>query len=491
MTNNNASRGDSVRTTDENSVASQNQRDASTRFSQEASELFETGRRTETASDAGRRTDTTESGAGTNNDATRTQTDAAAGKPVVKPEGVPGSPSDTGNGTQTQGGDGFLEITPLWTKGIAMHVEGLNPAAKDNPAKAESGAPQTPAEAPAPKPEAQPGQEPVNRKEVTLPNGTKLPNIVKPGPVVQIVTRFGGTNAPPAEGTGVLVGPDGQKKEPIDGQRLIATAHHVVGEGGDPEDRKIYQTNEQNFRTGDRDGNGVLSKEELTAQIQNMNNAVANPHPEQLPEHGATDKERLFQLNHVQQNFDQISKISQDMAPGQKIDGITEKGLEEYYRRNLDISINTHKGEFKGERVATDQQGDGSVVRMKLDPKVEQALGDNMPITRTLPKVGEKISTEGYRGVTALPRFSDGTHVRSLITNEGKFAQHGTPQDRKDIIDVPANGGMSGGPATNKRGEIVGINSAIMTATDGNNYLQTVPAKEILDLLRKAKVFKS
>ena len=57
-----------------------------------------------------------------------------------------------------------------------------------------------------------------------------------------------------------------------------------------------------------------------------------------------------------------------------------------------------------------------------------------------------------------------GGNVRQVYKNSWKFSQSGQQVEARVVeMTVPINGGDSGGPILNQKGELVGINSAVMT----------------------------
>lgn len=321
---------------------------------------------------------------------------------------------------------------------------------------------------PGQKQEQQKQGEPEQKPGEPIPGRT-----MKDGPVVQLTTRFGGTNQRPNHGSGFLVGPEGQKNEPIDGQRFIATAHHVVGENhANSDTRKIYETLGQDFANTDGNGDKVLSKEEIGKKINELENA---------PTKDRQNKEQTFQFKHLNDNFDEISKISKELNPSAP-DGISEQGLREYYRRNTDITVDTKRGTFKAELADVNDRSDTALLKMKLDPRVEKALGDNIPLARDF-RQGERIQAEGYPGVntdSGLLRFYHQAAGKLKITGRDETGGRHISEMSKTFP------GMSGGPTRNSKGEALGVNSAD-AELDGKNYLYTGPASDLREMLRKQK----
>ena len=308
-----------------------------------------------------------------------------------------------------------------------------------------------------------------------------FPTSVPKGPTVRVDTKFVGTNRSPGEGSGFLVAPDGKKNEPIDGKRLIATAAHVVGESSlDGGEGSVFKTLGKNFQSADGDGNKQLSKDEISKQASIPENSNATAAQK------ADAREKQFQFNHILQNFDKINAISKELAgTGSNMPGITEAGLKEYYKRSADVTVKTSQGDFKAAIVGIDSNTDAALIEIKgLNPKTEQALGDNIPLATGDPKKDEAIKTEGFRGIPGFKR-SDGSHARFFTKDVGQFLfKAGSFEgDPRHVSQIVAHPGMSGGPTLNGRGEAIGVNSAI-GELNKKNLLFSTPSSEIVKQLR-------
>jgi serine protease Do len=103
------------------------------------------------------------------------------------------------------------------------------------------------------------------------------------------------------------------------------------------------------------------------------------------------------------------------------------------------------------------------------DPKTDLALikvetGDNYPYVtfdKEMPRVGENVVAIGN------PYGLGGTVTAGIVSARGRDIGAG-PYDDFLQIDAAVNRGNSGGPTFNMKGEVVGVNTAIMSPTGGS-----------------------
>jgi serine protease Do len=140
------------------------------------------------------------------------------------------------------------------------------------------------------------------------------------------------------------------------------------------------------------------------------------------------------------------------------------------------------KREFKGKIIGTDLKTDLAVIKIDADNLPFLKLGDSDAI-----KVGETVIAVGN------PFGLDQTVTSGIVSAKGR-ANVGIA-DYEDFIqtDAAVNPGNSGGALVNIRGEVVGINTAIVSSTGGNVGIGfAIPsnmAKSVMDsLVKKGKV---
>jgi len=137
---------------------------------------------------------------------------------------------------------------------------------------------------------------------------------------------------------------------------------------------------------------------------------------------------------------------------------------------------------FDTEWVRSDPATDLAIVKIKPDGLIDAPLGDSDRI-----QIGDWVLAFGS------PRGLSQTVTAGIISAMGRTTH--TPNTYQDFIqtDAAINQGNSGGPLVNMQGEVVGINTAIISATGGNDGIGfAVPsnmARTIMtQLIEKGKV---
>ncbi len=113
---------------------------------------------------------------------------------------------------------------------------------------------------------------------------------------------------------------------------------------------------------------------------------------------------------------------------------------------------------YNAKIIGTDEYTDIAVIRVNVDPVLLSPLpiGDSANL-----KVGEGIAAIGN------PFGLSGSMTSGITSQLGRLLPSGSGYSIPDVIqtDAAINPGNSGGPLLNLRGEIVGINTAIQSAT--------------------------
>ncbi|MBT8242422.1 MAG: trypsin-like serine protease [Nitrosopumilus sp.] len=113
---------------------------------------------------------------------------------------------------------------------------------------------------------------------------------------------------------------------------------------------------------------------------------------------------------------------------------------------------------YNAEIIGTDQYTDIAIIKVNADLALLNPLsiGDSSNL-----KVGEQIAAIGN------PFGLSGSMTAGIVSQLGRLLPSGSGYSIPDVIqtDAAINPGNSGGPLLNMRGEIVGINTAIQSAT--------------------------
>ncbi|MGD8860791.1 MAG: trypsin-like peptidase domain-containing protein [Myxococcales bacterium] len=129
--------------------------------------------------------------------------------------------------------------------------------------------------------------------------------------------------------------------------------------------------------------------------------------------------------------------------------------------------------------VAYDPHHDLAVARIEGEvPVPPLPLGDSDAV-----KVGQTVLAFGS------PFGLDGTLTQGIVSARRDLAAIGSGQVRGVIqTDAPINPGNSGGPLVNGRGEVVGVNTAILSRGGGSNGIGfAVPVSYVRELLAEVK----
>ena len=135
------------------------------------------------------------------------------------------------------------------------------------------------------------------------------------------------------------------------------------------------------------------------------------------------------------------------------------------------------------EWVRTDEPTDLAVIKVKPDRLIDAPLGDSDKM-----EVGDWVLAFGA------PEGLSQTVTAGIISAKGRTTSRGDTSYQSFLqTDAAINHGNSGGPLVNMRGEVIGINSAIISRTGGNEGIGfTIPsnmAKRIMtQLIDKGKV---
>lgn len=148
------------------------------------------------------------------------------------------------------------------------------------------------------------------------------------------------------------------------------------------------------------------------------------------------------------------------------------------------ITITTHdRKAYEAKLMKTDSDKDLAIVKVDVTGLASATIGDSDDI-----KVGEEVIAIG----NVLGRFTDSVTKgiisglgRPITTSSTQF--YGNVEQLDDLIqtDAAINSGNSGGPLVNMKGEIIGINTAIVG--DAQNIGFSVPINHATDLVASIK----
>jgi serine protease Do len=145
-----------------------------------------------------------------------------------------------------------------------------------------------------------------------------------------------------------------------------------------------------------------------------------------------------------------------------------------------EISVRLDDGkEYAAEVVGRDPKTDLALIKIKtkLDTKAVVPLGDSDKV-----KVGEWVMAIGN------PFGLERTVTVGIISAKGRVIGAG-PYDDFLQTDAAINPGNSGGPLFNMKGEVIGINTAIVASGQGIGFAIPINlARELLPQLEKGKV---
>lgn len=148
------------------------------------------------------------------------------------------------------------------------------------------------------------------------------------------------------------------------------------------------------------------------------------------------------------------------------------------------ITVTTHdRKAYEAKLMKTDSDKDLAIVKVDVTGLALATIGDSDDI-----KVGEEVIAIG----NVLGRFTDSVTKgiisglgRPITTSSTQF--YGNVEQLDDLIqtDAAINSGNSGGPLVNMKGEIIGINTAIVG--DAQNIGFSVPINHATDLVASIK----
>ena len=148
------------------------------------------------------------------------------------------------------------------------------------------------------------------------------------------------------------------------------------------------------------------------------------------------------------------------------------------------------------------KRGDLAVLKIEETPFTQKLRP--LTLAQARPQVGEAVSVLAYpMGVTGMVAKSPAVVYERLSSHEddgntaselaalllirpsATFGHIGDVTDDKLIYDAPTARGGSGGPVLNRRGEVIGINSAYIDGFSGGTL--GISASELVPLLEAAK----
>ncbi len=143
------------------------------------------------------------------------------------------------------------------------------------------------------------------------------------------------------------------------------------------------------------------------------------------------------------------------------------------------VTLPHNKKDYKAKVVGSDQKIDIALIKIKADESLPVAVLGNSDEAQ----IGEWVLAVGN------PFGLGGTVTKGIISQKGRIIGAG-PYDNFIQTDASINPGNSGGPLFNMRGEVVGINTAIVAGGQGIGFATPINmAKEVLlQLKEKGKV---
>lgn len=138
-----------------------------------------------------------------------------------------------------------------------------------------------------------------------------------------------------------------------------------------------------------------------------------------------------------------------------------------------------HKGRYyKAEIVKFDVDSDVAILKVAGADHLT-----NMKLAKGSPKEGDKIKNWGHAYGKWGVYSTKGTYKRTMNMIPNLLEMKGSTNEFY-LLDGAVIGGMSGGPATNEAGEVVGLVSAVRYDKETKKYESfLVSAKEIQELL--------
>ncbi len=138
------------------------------------------------------------------------------------------------------------------------------------------------------------------------------------------------------------------------------------------------------------------------------------------------------------------------------------------------VSLSDHKKDYKGTVIGKDKNLD--IALIKIDAK--------KPLTATVLGDSDTLDIGAWVVAIGNPFGLGGTVTAGIVSQKGRILGSG-PYDNYIQTDASINPGNSGGPLFNIRGEVVGINTAIIAGGQGIGF--AVPINMVKDVLKQLK----
>jgi serine protease Do len=138
------------------------------------------------------------------------------------------------------------------------------------------------------------------------------------------------------------------------------------------------------------------------------------------------------------------------------------------------VTLSESKKEYEAKIVGKDQKLDIALIKIETNEKLPVViLGDSEAL-----QVGEWVVAIGN------PFGLGGTVTAGIVSQKGRVIGAG-PYDNFIQTDASINPGNSGGPLFNMKGEVVGVNTAIIAGGQGIGF--TIPINTVKDILVQLK----
>ncbi|MBE9529137.1 MAG: Do family serine endopeptidase [Proteobacteria bacterium] len=138
------------------------------------------------------------------------------------------------------------------------------------------------------------------------------------------------------------------------------------------------------------------------------------------------------------------------------------------------VTLSESKKEYEAKVIGKDQKLDIALIKIETKEKLAVAtLGDSEAL-----QVGEWVVAIGN------PFGLGGTVTAGIVSQKGRVIGAG-PYDNFIQTDASINPGNSGGPLFNMKGEVVGVNTAIIAGGQGIGF--TIPVNTVKDILVQLK----
>jgi len=138
------------------------------------------------------------------------------------------------------------------------------------------------------------------------------------------------------------------------------------------------------------------------------------------------------------------------------------------------VVIDNNDRQFDAQWVRTDKQTDLAIIKIKPDHLISASLGDS-----DLMEPGDQVLAIG--APEGLPQ----TVTAGIISAKGRTTGRGGYQNFLQT-DAAINHGNSGGPLVNMRGEVIGINTAIVSRSGGNMGIGlAIPSNMVKRIMRQ------